>query len=92
MDRGAAHGHARAQAAVVLHDPLALLALVREPCVTIESRAIAVAPDGSVRSGTGRAHPVAVGVDADAAIRRVLALLDAGRGDGAGDPPAPSVG
>lgn len=94
VERWIAAQHAatpESDAAVVLHDPLALLALIGERCVAIESRALAVAPDGSVHTDTGRIHPVAVGVDPRVAIRRVLALL-AARGDGAGSRPAPSVG
>ncbi|HXY93511.1 MAG TPA: nucleoside hydrolase [Acidimicrobiia bacterium] len=62
---------------VVLHDPLALLVAAGEPFVTTESQRLVVdAHDGSVRvSDQGREQTVVVGVDAPAAVDRVLGLL-----------------
>jgi inosine-uridine nucleoside N-ribohydrolase len=62
---------------VVLHDPLALLVALGEPFATTEPRVlIADATDGTLReSKAGRAHAVVTGVDAPAAIDRVLGLL-----------------
>ncbi len=62
---------------VVLHDPLALLVAAGELFVTFDSRRLVVdAHDGTLReSNEGREHAVVVGVDAPAAIDRVLGLL-----------------
>ena len=63
---------------VVLHDPLALLVVRRRPVVTIERRvAVRRRADGTRREARGRPgqHAVVVGVDAPAAVDRVLGLL-----------------
>jgi inosine-uridine nucleoside N-ribohydrolase len=64
-------------APVCLHDPLALLALVHEPVVRIDTLAVAVEPDGTlVDAPDGTEHEVVVDVDAPAAKARILALLE----------------
>ncbi len=63
------------RSALCLHDPLALLALLDEPVVTVEPRRLRVRPDGSVRVGDGPARPVVVDVDPRAAVARVVDLL-----------------
>jgi inosine-uridine nucleoside N-ribohydrolase len=62
---------------VVLHDPLALLAASGEPLVEHARRRIAVDPhDGALReTAGGREQTVVTGVDAVAAVDRILALL-----------------
>jgi pyrimidine-specific ribonucleoside hydrolase len=62
---------------VVLHDPLALLVAAGEECVTVTTRCLAAdAHDGSVReTEQGREQSVVVGVDATAAVDRVLGLF-----------------
>jgi hypothetical protein len=64
---------------LVLHDPLALLSCVGDPVVTSEHRVLEVdGHDGRLRvTERGRDHAVVVGVDAPAAIDRVLGLLAA---------------
>lgn len=66
-------------APVCLHDPLALLALLGEPVVRSETRALAVEPDGGLVDAPtiGTEHEVVVDVDAPAAKARILALLEA---------------
>ncbi|MGQ0802442.1 MAG: nucleoside hydrolase [Actinomycetota bacterium] len=64
-------------APVCLHDPLALLALLEEPVVRIEPRALAVEPDGRlVDAADGSEHEVVVDVDATAAKACILALVE----------------
>ena len=65
------------EAAVRLHDPLALLALVGEPVVTIEKRALAVDREGRVHeeAGRGRVLDVVVDVDVGRALGRIVALV-----------------
>jgi purine nucleosidase/pyrimidine-specific ribonucleoside hydrolase len=67
----------QAGAPVCLHDPLALLALLDEPVARIDTRALAVEPDGRlVDTPAGTEHEVVVDVDATAARARILALLE----------------
>ena len=67
----------RAGAPVCLHDPLALFALVGEPVVKIERRALRAGDDGAIVDvPDGTEHEVVVGVDAAAAKARILALLE----------------
>lgn len=61
--------------AVCLHDPLAVLALLGEPVVTVEARRVRIRPDGSVRVGEGPVRPVVVDVDPRAAVERVVDSL-----------------
>jgi inosine-uridine nucleoside N-ribohydrolase len=62
-------------AALCMHDPLALLALLGEPART-ETRSLVAEPDGRlVESANGVEHEVVVDVDAPAAKARILALL-----------------
>jgi inosine-uridine nucleoside N-ribohydrolase len=64
--------------AVRLHDPLALLALVGEPVVAVERRALTVDERGAVRaaeSGRGRAVDVVTDVDAVRAMERIVELV-----------------
>lgn len=63
-------------APVVLHDPLALLALCGEPVVSTQSRHLVVDRDGRlVQRADGPLHRIAVSSDAPAAIKRVMTLL-----------------
>jgi inosine-uridine nucleoside N-ribohydrolase len=63
--------------AIRLHDPLALLALVGEPVVAIESRALTVDSNGRVSEDRGREHVVDVVTDVDVvrAMARIVALV-----------------
>ena len=63
--------------AVRLHDPLALLALVGEPVVTVERRALIVDERGAVHadSGRGRALEVVTDVDVVRAMERTVELV-----------------
>jgi inosine-uridine nucleoside N-ribohydrolase len=65
------------EAVVRLHDPLALLALVGEPVVTVERRALRIAADGRVHedAGRGRGVDVVTDLDAGAALARIVALV-----------------
>jgi len=65
------------EAAVRLHDPLALLALVGEPLVTVERRALTVDERGSVHADSGRGPAVEVVTDVDVvrATERVVDLV-----------------
>jgi inosine-uridine nucleoside N-ribohydrolase len=65
------------EAAIRLHDPLALLALVGEPVVTVERRALTVDERGAVHSDFGRGHAVDVVTDVDAvrAMERIVQLV-----------------
>jgi len=70
-------GVAAGEAAVVLHDPLALLALVGDAPIAVEQRTLAVDERGRVfESPNGRTHDVVISVDARAAIDRVLGVLE----------------
>ena len=62
---------------VCLHDPLAFLALLGEPFVGLEQRALVVEPDGRLRETTGEpTHDVVIDVDAHAAKARIFDLLE----------------
>ncbi len=65
------------EAAVRLHDPLALLALVGEPVVAVERRALTVDERGAVHAdpGHGRAVDVVTDVDAVRAMERIVELV-----------------
>jgi purine nucleosidase len=65
------------QATVHLHDPLALLALVGEPVVTVERRPLTVDERGAVHadSGRGRAVDVVTDVDVVRAMERIIELV-----------------
>jgi purine nucleosidase len=65
------------EAAVRFHDPLALLALVGEPVVAIERRALTVANDGRVHEdpGRGRLIDVVTDVDVARALERIVDLV-----------------
>ena len=65
------------EAAVRLHDPLALLALLGEPVVAVEHRAITVDERGAVYAdpGRGRAVDVVTDVDAVRATERIVELV-----------------
>jgi inosine-uridine nucleoside N-ribohydrolase len=64
------------EAVVCLHDPLALVALLGEPVVTIERMRVVVEHNGHAsRRDDGRACDVVVDVDVAAAITRVLGLI-----------------
>jgi inosine-uridine nucleoside N-ribohydrolase len=65
------------EAAVRLHDPLALLALVGEPVVTVEKRALTVDGEGHVdeEAGRGRVLDVVADVDVGRALARIVALV-----------------
>jgi pyrimidine-specific ribonucleoside hydrolase len=64
-------------AAVRLHDPLALLALVGEPVVRVEHRQLTVDGDGRVHEDPGRGRDVEVVTDVDAAraMERIVELV-----------------
>jgi inosine-uridine nucleoside N-ribohydrolase len=72
-----AEGMPESEAAVRLHDPLALLALVGEPVVRLERRRLTVDDDGGVHQDPGRGNDVEVVTDVDAAraMERVVALV-----------------
>jgi len=65
------------EAAVRLHDPLALLALVGEPLVTIERRALTVDERGAVHvdPAHGRAVDVVTDIDDVRAMERIVELV-----------------
>ena len=65
------------EAAVRLHDPLALLALVREPVVAVERRSLTVDADGRLceNAGRGRVADVVTDVDVVRATERIVALV-----------------
>jgi hypothetical protein len=69
------------EAAVRLHDPLALLALVGEPVVTVERRALTVDGDGRVHTDPGRGRVVDVVTDVDVvqAMERIVDLVTRSR-------------
>jgi inosine-uridine nucleoside N-ribohydrolase len=76
-ERHRAGGVPEDEDAVRLHDPLALLALVGEPVVTVERRALNVDERGAVHADSGRGHAVDVVTDVDVvrAIERVVGLV-----------------
>ena len=63
--------------AIRLHDPLALLALVGEPVVTVERRALTVDERGAVHADSGRGRDLDVVTDVDAvrAMERIVELV-----------------
>jgi inosine-uridine nucleoside N-ribohydrolase len=65
------------EAAVCLHDPLALLALVGEPVVAVERRALTVDERGAVHADPGhrRAVDVVTDVDPVRAMERIVELV-----------------
>ena len=65
------------EAAVRLHDPLALLALVGEPVVAVERRALSVDERGAVHADPGHGGVVDVVTDVDAvrAMERIVELV-----------------
>jgi inosine-uridine nucleoside N-ribohydrolase len=66
---------------VCLHDPLALLSVVDADLVQVQDRRLAVGATGEVAEApTGPVHRVVRGVDAPAAIERILGLLARGMG------------
>ena len=74
-------GVAPEERAVVLHDPLALLALLDTTLVQVEERRVAVAPDGRVVDTTnGSAARIVRDVQAPRAIEAVLGLVARGVG------------
>jgi pyrimidine-specific ribonucleoside hydrolase len=72
-----AEGMSESEAAVRLHDPLALLALLGEPVVRLERRRLTIDDDGGVKQDPGRGNDVEVVTDVDAAqaMRRIVALV-----------------
>ena len=65
------------EAAVRLHDPLALLALLGEPVVAVEQRSLTVEADARLRhdGGRGRVADVVTDVDVVRAMERIVALV-----------------
>ena len=72
-----AGGVAEEDAGVRLHDPLALLALMGEPVVAIEPRALTIDSAGRVHDDRGRGHVVDVVTDVDVvrAMERIIELV-----------------
>jgi inosine-uridine nucleoside N-ribohydrolase len=72
-----AEGVPESEAAVRLHDPLALLALLDEPMVHLERRRLTIDDDGGVRQDPGRGNDVDVVTDVDVAraMERLVALV-----------------
>ena len=70
-------GMTESEAAVRLHDPLALLALLGEPVVQIERRRLTIDDEGGVHQDPGRGNDVDVVTDVDAgrAMERLVALV-----------------
>jgi hypothetical protein len=77
VERQRAAGVPEGEAAVRLHDPLALLALLGEPVVRVDRRALTVDGHGRVHddSGRGRLIDVVTDVDVPRAIERIVALV-----------------
>ena len=66
---------------VCLHDPLALLSVVEPDLVQVEDRHLAVSGSGEVsETPSAPVHRVVLGVDASAAVERILGLLARGMG------------
>lgn len=65
------------EAAIRLHDPLALLALVGEPVVAVERRSLNVDASGRLHDdrGRGRVTDVVTDVDVVRAMERIVALV-----------------
>ena len=64
----------RGDVPLCLHDPLALLAVVGEPGIEIERRALSIGRNGVMRSH-GAPHDIVVAADRHAIVSRVLTLL-----------------
>jgi inosine-uridine nucleoside N-ribohydrolase len=65
-----------ADEAIVLHDPLALLAATRDDAVTVARQSVAVDDDGRLQQrGAGRECDVVVDVDVERALTRVVHLV-----------------
>jgi inosine-uridine nucleoside N-ribohydrolase len=77
VDRLRDEGVPGEEAVVRLHDPLALLALVGEPVVVIERRALTVDDQGHVHEDPGRGRLVDTVTDANVAdaIARIVTLV-----------------
>jgi pyrimidine-specific ribonucleoside hydrolase len=77
QDRQQAAGVSEEEAAVRLHDPLALLALLGEPVVAIEQRSLMVDGHGRISEdpGRGRVADVVIDVDVVRAMERIVALV-----------------
>jgi inosine-uridine nucleoside N-ribohydrolase len=77
VERQRAAGVPEGEAGLRLHDPLALLALVGEPVVRVDRRALTVDAGGRVHEdpGRGRLIDVVTDVDAPRAIERIVALV-----------------
>ena len=75
--RQRAAGVSEDEAAVRLHDPLALLALLGEPVVAIEQRSLMADGHGRVSEDRGRGRPADVVTDVDVvrAMERIVALV-----------------
>jgi inosine-uridine nucleoside N-ribohydrolase len=72
-----AEGVPESEAAVRLHDPLALLALLGEPVVRLERRGLLIDDDGGVHEAPGRGHDAEVVTDVDVAraMERIVTLV-----------------
>jgi len=76
LERQRVSGISESDAVVCLHDPLALLAMVGEPVVATEERALGVSVVGALTERRdARSHEVVVDVDVDAACDRIFGLL-----------------
>jgi pyrimidine-specific ribonucleoside hydrolase len=77
IEQGRAAGAPDREAAVRLHDPLALLALLGEPVVRVERRSLMIDDDGGVHEDPGRGHDTEVVTDVDVAqaMKRIVALV-----------------
>lgn len=80
LTRQQAAGVSDDEAAIRLHDPLALLALIGEPVVTVERRALTIDDRGRVHeeAGRGRAIDVVSDVNVADAIDRIVELVAQG--------------
>ncbi len=79
LERLEADGVARPDRRLVLHDPLALLAALGDPCVAVESRYLVVDPaTGELQERSrGTRCEVVTKVDVRAALATILALVEA---------------
>jgi inosine-uridine nucleoside N-ribohydrolase len=77
VTRNRAAGVSEEETIVRLHDPLALLVLVGEPVVAIESRALTIDDDGRVHEDPGRGRMIDTVTDVNVvdAIARIVALV-----------------
>ncbi len=78
LERLDAAGVPAAERGVVLHDPLALLAVVGDPCVSVESRYVLVDPSSGAlqEHRRGTRCELVVDVDRRAALATILALVE----------------